>query len=175
MNWTELLKAEVAASYKATEGLLDLVTDDMLDFKPESGSNWMTLGQLLRHITTACGFCMKGFVTGDWGFPEGQAYEEMPEEDMLPPAEKMPAVETVAEAVDQLSADKTLAYEMIERAGEEDLEHKMQAAPWNPEVKVPLGRHLLGMVGHLESHKAQLFYYLKLMGHPVHTGNLWGM
>ena len=175
MNWTELIKVETAASYKATEGLLDLVTDDMLGWKPETGSNWMTVGQLLFHITSACGACMKGFVTGDWGFPEGQDYEDMPEEDMLPPAEKMPAVETVAQAVDLLAADKILAYEMLERAGEEDLAHKMQTAPWNPEVKYPLGRHLLGMVGHLESHKAQLFYYLKLAGQPDHTGNLWGM
>ena len=30
-------------------------------------------------------------------------------------------------------------------------------------------------VDHLKEHKAQLFYYLKLQGKPVHTGNLWGM
>jgi hypothetical protein len=30
------------------------------------------------------------------------------------------------------------------------------------------------MVDHLASHKSQLFYYLKLMGRPVHTGSLWG-
>jgi hypothetical protein len=175
MNWTELLKAEVAASYKATEGLLELVTDDMLTWKPETGENWMTMGQLLNHITMACGFCMRGFVTGDWGLPEGTSYEDVPPEEMLPPAEKMPAVESVLEAVDQLAADKAIAYEMIERAGEEDLAHKMQAAPWSPETQLNLGRHLLGMVGHLEAHKAQLFYYLKLLGKPVHTGNLWGM
>ena len=133
------------------------------------------MGQLLNHITSACGFCMRGFVTGDWGLPDGTDYEDVPAEEMLPPAEKMPAVESVLDAVDKLAADKAVAYEMIDRAGEEDLAHKMQAAPWNPTTEVNLGRHLLGMVGHLESHKAQLFYYLKLMGQPVHTGNLWGM
>ena len=38
-----------------------------------------------------------------------------------------------------------------------------------------LGRRLLQMVEHLNQHKGQLFYYLKLQGVPVHTGNLWGM
>jgi hypothetical protein len=31
------------------------------------------------------------------------------------------------------------------------------------------------MLAHLAQHKGQLFYYLKLMGRPVHTGHLWGM
>jgi hypothetical protein len=38
-----------------------------------------------------------------------------------------------------------------------------------------LGHRLLQMVDHLKSHKAQLFYYFKLQGKPVHTGHLWGM
>jgi hypothetical protein len=37
-----------------------------------------------------------------------------------------------------------------------------------------LGQRLLQMVAHLAQHKAQLFYYLKLQGKPVHTGHLWG-
>jgi hypothetical protein len=175
MNWTELLKSEVAETYHATEGLLDLVDETMLDWKPESGGNWMTMGQLLKHLTTACGFCCRGFVTGDWGMPEGVDYEDVPEDEMLPPAEKMPSVETVEEARAALADDKALAYLMIERAGEEDLEHKKMPAPWNPTAERELGYHLLNMIGHLGSHKAQLFYYLKLLGKPVHTGNLWGM
>ena len=38
-----------------------------------------------------------------------------------------------------------------------------------------LGHRLLGMIGHLTQHKAQLFYYLKLQGKPVNTMHLWGM
>jgi hypothetical protein len=30
-------------------------------------------------------------------------------------------------------------------------------------------------VQHLAQHKGHLFYYLKLQGKPVHTGDLWGM
>jgi len=34
---------------------------------------------------------------------------------------------------------------------------------------------LNAMIGHLATHKAQLFYYLKLQGKPVNTGHLWGV
>ena len=37
-----------------------------------------------------------------------------------------------------------------------------------------LGRQLLQMVQHLDRHKSQLFYYLKLQGKPVTTAELWG-
>ena len=57
MNWTELLKTEIAMTYGATEGLLELVDEDALDWKPATGDNWMTTGQLLFHLTSACGFC----------------------------------------------------------------------------------------------------------------------
>jgi hypothetical protein len=41
-------------------------------------------------------------------------------------------------------------------------------------VKLGLGRYLLQMVQHLDRHKGQLFYYLKLQGKPVNTADLWG-
>jgi len=174
MNWTELLTAEMDATYQATEGLMDLLTDGDLDWKPETGTNWMTVGQLLMHITTACGLCIKGFVTGDWGMPEGVDIEDMSTDEMMPSAEKMPTVESVEVAQEKLAADRAVAHQMLERAGEEDLRTKELAAPWSPDVSYGLGRHALHMVDHLASHKAQLFYYLKLMGKPVHTGDLWG-
>jgi uncharacterized damage-inducible protein DinB len=176
MNWTEYLNSEVEDVFHATEGLFDLVDDSMLDWKPETGENWLTVGKLLMHIGWACGCCMKGFVTGDWSTPEDAAQEESEEgqEGMLT-ALQMPSIESVAKAKEMLAADKALAFEMIEKAGEEDLANKEVAAPWNPEVTFPLGRHLHHMITHLNQHKGQLFYYLKLMGKPVHTGTLWGM
>ena len=47
-------------------------------------------------------------------------------------------------------------------------------APWNPQP-VQLGQQLLGMVNHLNQHKGQLFYYLKLQGKPVNTMHYYGM
>jgi hypothetical protein len=40
-------------------------------------------------------------------------------------------------------------------------------------VKLTLGHYLLQMVQHLDKHTSQLFYYLKLQGKPVNTGDLW--
>ncbi|UCF09541.1 MAG: DinB family protein [Candidatus Bipolaricaulota bacterium] len=172
MNWTELLTTQMKAAYASTEGLLAMVKDEDLAWKPPSGENWMTIGQLLRHITDACGMSSKGFVTGDWGLPEGFDPTEMTPDEMLPPAETLPTIESVAEAKRLLAEDKEIAFAMIGEAGEERLAKDMMSAPWDPRT-LPLGLWLSQMVTHLESHKAQLFYYLKLQGVPVDTSHLW--
>jgi hypothetical protein len=134
----------------------------------------MTVGQLLKHITNACGAGCRGFVTGNWGLPSGMKMEDLPPDEMLPPAEKLPGIESVAEARKLLSADKAIALQMIDQAGENDLATKEMAAPWAPGSTFALGRHLLQMIQHLDQHKGQLFYYLKLQGKAVNTADLWG-
>lgn len=167
MNWTELLKSEMNATFHATEKLMEKVQADQLEWKPSSDNNWMTMGQLLMHINQACGICCRGFVTGDWGMPEGASME-------LPTAEMMPAVENLDQAFAGLKEDWELALAMVDQAGEDDLANKMVAAPWAP-MEFNLGKHMLQMVMHLQQHKAQLFYYLKLLGQPVNTMDFWGM
>jgi hypothetical protein len=174
MKWTELLKSEIETSYATTAKLLDKVDPDNLDWKPASGHNWMAMGQLLMHISNGCGAGCKGFVTGDWGLPEGMKIEDVPPEEMMPPAEKLPTIDSLEQAKKLLAEDKAVALQMIDRAGENDLENRMMAAPWTPSVSMSLGRHLLTMIQHLERHKSQLFYYLKLQGQTVNTVDLWG-
>lgn len=174
MNWTKMLNEEVEYAYAVSEKLMDRVKDGDLGWKPATGENWLTTGQLLMHMTNACGASLKGFVTGDWGMPEGMDMNEMSMEDMLPPAEKFPAVGSVAEAKKLLAADKKIALEMIAKAGEEKLANAPTPAPWDPR-DVNLGQRLMSMVHHLIAHKSQLFYYLKLRGEPVNTHHLWGM
>lgn len=174
MNWTELLKAEIESSCSVAEKLLDLVDDSTLDWKPSTGSNWMTTGQLLKHISGACGAAFRGFITGDWGLPEGMEISEISAEEMLPPAEKLPTIASIAEAKQLLREDKQAAIEMLAACTEEELALKPAPAPWDP-AEMMLGHRLLQMVDHLKQHKGQLFYYLKLQGKPVNTGDLWGM
>jgi uncharacterized damage-inducible protein DinB len=152
-----------------------MVKDEELDWKPSDGDNWMTVGQLLKHLTEACGMCCKGFATGDWGLPEGMTFADMPKEEMMPPAEKMATVDSVAQAREALAADRKTALAMVAQAGEADLEGKSLSAPWDDGVDKTLGRHMMEMVNHLALHKAQLFYYLKLMGRPVNTMSLWAV
>lgn len=168
MNWTALLEMELEAAYKTTEGLLDLVNDDVLAWKPPTGGNWMTVGQLLMHVTTSSGACFRGFATGDWGMPEGA------DPGQLPPAEVLPAVSSVSEAKRLLGEDKRVALDVLAQCGESRLANDTASAPWDPRPLI-LGYRLLQMAAHLEQHKAQLFYYLKLQGKPVNTSHLWSM
>ena len=106
MNWSELLKAEVEATYHATEGLMDLVDEESFDWRPQTGENWLPVSKLLMHITWACGCCMKGFVTGDWSTPE-DAYHPPPEEsEGMLSAERMPACDSLEQARRMLAEDK---------------------------------------------------------------------
>ncbi len=174
MNWRELLMLELKGTYAVTEKLMSRVKDTDLGWKPSTGTNWMTTGQVLMHLTNAGGTCFKGFVTGDWGMPEGKGSGDIPPEEMMLPAEKLPTVASVGEALMLLSEDRRLAFDMLAKCSDDDLASKMVDAPWNPN-KMALGLQLLMMVDHLKQHKSQLFYYLKLQGQPVHTGDLWGM
>lgn len=174
MNWTELLENEARRAYDSTSKLLDKVDVNSLSWKPASGCNWMTMGQLLLHISTACGMGCKGFVTGDWGLPDGIQMSDLLPEEMLPPADRLLAADSVEQVREMLADDKALAIEMIERAGEKALENREMAAPWAPQVQMPLGQWMLRMIQHLERHKSQLFYYLKLQGKCVNTTDLWG-
>jgi len=175
MDWKSLLENELEYLYRVTAGLFDQVDDGDLGWKPASGGNWMTTGQLLHHIATGNGPGFKGFVTGDWGMPEGLDLSEMAPEEMLPPAEKMPSVESVAQAKAMLAEDRALATEVLAGLREEELANRELAAPWAPADTFALGRHLLHSIRHTLQHKGQLFYYLKLQGKPVNTLHLWGM
>ena len=157
MDWKTILIEQVKDAYRTVEALLELVEDEQLSWKPESGENWMTTGQLLNHMADACGSMFKGFITGEWEFEEG-----------------LRSVETVAEGKDKLTADKALALELLEGLTDNDLTTRMVQAPWEKEAR-PLGYSLTLMVSHLEVHKSQLFYYLKLQGKDVNTALMWGM
>lgn len=174
MNWTEFLKQEIETTYKATLGLLSKVDESNLAWKPASGGNWMTMGQLLMHLTDGCGSGCRAFVTGDWTLPDGRKMEELPAKEMIPTAETLPTVKSVDEARKLLGEDIALAMKMVDQAGEDDLTARMVVAPWAPNDMRTLGWMLHQMIQHLNQHKGQLFYYLKLQGKAVSTPDLWG-
>ncbi|MBZ0136388.1 MAG: DinB family protein [Planctomycetes bacterium] len=173
MKYVDILKQDAEGAYHAAAGLFKLVDEGALDWKPETGKNWMNVGQLLKHCSEACGSTVKGFVTGDWGFPTDAPPEDTPADAMMPPAESMATVNSVEEALKLLEADKKLAFEMFEKAGEERLITQKSAPPWGGPERT-LYQHCHEMIGHLAQHKGQLFYYLKLQGKDVNTMHLWG-
>lgn len=171
MTLTEILLAEAEANYVISERLIRRVGDDELKWTPSTGKNWMTVGQLLMHLASfGCGKAVRGFVTGDWG----TASEDSTEPDHIPPAEALPSVDTVRQALELLAADRTVTTDSIKAAGEANLLGRKVTAPWGgPELT--LLQQLLQMIAHLAQHKGQLFYYLKLMGKDVNTADLWGL
>ena len=86
MRWTEFLTDEAERAYAITARLLDMVEPGRLDWKPETGFNWMTTGQLLKHLSSACGQPCRGLVTGDWGLPDGTTLEDLTPEEITPSA-----------------------------------------------------------------------------------------
>lgn len=172
MNWKKLLENEIQSTYKVTERLIDMVDEGTMDWKPSLENNWMSMGQLLCHITDACGMPIRGFVTGDWGLPDGVDMVDLSPDEMLPPAEKLPTLESVSEAKKLLNKDKQMALDMLDECDEEALTDQISKAPWDSSEMV-LGHRLLQMISHLSHHKSQLFYYLKLQGKKVNTSHLW--
>lgn len=174
MNFRTLITNLVNSNFHATESVFNLVTDDMLNWKPSKTGNWWTTAQLVKHTSESCGAAFKGFVTGDWGMPEGVDITKMSVEEMLPPAEQGEAVKSMQEAKELLTKDKQLAFDILEQCSDVDLNTKETPAPWDPRPSM-LGERLIEMCSHLESHKVQLFYYLKLNGKQVGTPHLYGM
>lgn len=171
MDSIAFLREEMEVQFESAKRLIELVDDSKLDWKPETGSNWMTTGQLIRHISDACGMGVRAFATGDWGLPEGMKMEDMKPEDMMPPAEKFPSAASKAEALELLEKDRQTAMETLSNLTGADMS-RPTPAPWDP-MEMPLMRRLNQMILHLKQHKCQLFYYLKLQGHPVNTNHMW--
>lgn len=174
MTLTQVLREKAESTYTITEKLFRRVEDCDLTWKPASGKNWMTVGQLLMHCAEyGCGKAVQGFVRGDWGLPEGKSLGELSAEDHVPPVSALPSVKNVSQALEMLARDRVLSLACFADADEANLLARRFAAPWGgPEAT--LFQHLLQMIEHLAQHKGQLFYYLKLMGKNVNTGDLWG-
>jgi uncharacterized damage-inducible protein DinB len=171
---TGVLLREADVTYAVAEKLFRRVANEDLSWTPATGNNWMTVGQLLMHCASfGCGKAIQGFVKGDWGEPAGTSVEDTTGEVHMPPASALPEVESVERALSLLAEDRILALSCITAAREASLLSARCAAPWGgPELT--LFEHLSLMIDHLAQHKGQLFYYLKLMGKKVDTGDLWG-
>jgi len=170
----QVLCEETEKTYKVTENLFRKVDDSELNWKPTTGTNWMTLGQLMMHCASGgCGIGIQGFIKGDWGPAGNEEPDDQEEVHHLPQAEDLPYVNSIDQAIKILKDDKALAMSCISEAEEAELLSKKMVAPWGV-LEMTLLQHLLMMIAHLAQHKGQLFYYLKLMGKDVNSGDLWG-
>jgi uncharacterized damage-inducible protein DinB len=174
ITFKQILIEEAEATYTITEKLFHRVADNELSWKPITGKNWMTVGQLLMHCANfGCGKAIQGFVKGDWGLAEGAEPEDLDAMQHVPPAATLPSVESVGQALELLANDRSLALRCIGEVEEAELLAKRFTAPWGGS-EMSLFQHLSLMIAHLAQHKGQLFYYLKLMEKDLTTSDLWG-
>ncbi|MEJ2614944.1 MAG: hypothetical protein P8Z35_08300 [Ignavibacteriaceae bacterium] len=91
MTLKDILLNEAEKVYIITRNLFALVSNNELQWMPESGKNWMTTGQLLMHCAGfGCGKAVQGLVKGYWGLSEGLKIEDLNEEDHIPPQTELP-------------------------------------------------------------------------------------
>jgi hypothetical protein len=143
-------------SFRPTESMLKMVPADKLDWKP--GNSFMTLGQLICHLSSGIGTELNMALTNSWPKPE----------DML--SKEMPAC-SVQEALEKLEKDKTTLRDVLASVSEDEFANKILTVPWGWKSKME--KMALDFREHFTNHKMQLFTYLKLLGLPVNTETLY--
>jgi hypothetical protein len=152
----------VMEAYKPAEALIRMVPADKLEWRPAPG--FMSLGQLVCHLTEPLGDGIRCLITNHWSFTP----EEMEEGMKL---ENIPAC-NVEKALERLETDKTILREVLSSLSEEEFEQKPVSTPWGWKGKLEVMAILFRE--HFTNHKMQLFLYLKLLGLPVNTATLYG-
>ena len=147
-------------SYRPTESLLRMVPADKLDWKP--GPTFMSLGQLIFHVSAGLGSELQMLVTGNWPNPEEM--EKAMKEGNMPSCGS-------EEALSRLEKDKATLRDVLSGISEEDFTNKIVSVPWGWKSKME--RMSLDFREHFTNHKMQLFTYLKLLGFPVNTNTLY--
>lgn len=150
--------------YKAARGLIKLTPADKFDFKPMD--DVMTVAQVIKHVVTCLGASLKMGLDNDW--------PEMPEGEMLPPAEKMPKSNSVEEALKEIDDDWELLKQEMEKITDGEFTGNKLDVPWMP-YPVTIEGYMMQAMEHLSNHRMQLFTWLKLSGEKLHTGHLYGM
>ena len=148
-------------AYRPAQTLIRLAPADKLDWRP--AANFMSLGQLICHLSEGLGDGLRLLVTGNW-----PTMEEMEKGMKL---ENMPVC-TAAEGLARLEKDAVVLRKTLDGISAEDFAQKVVSVPWG--VKGKLETMALYFREHLTNHKQQLFTYLKLLGLPVDTTTLYG-
>jgi uncharacterized damage-inducible protein DinB len=148
-------------AYQPALTMIGMAPADKLDWRP--APNFMSLGQLICHLSDGLGEGLRFLITGNW-----PTMEEMAEGMRL---ENLPAC-TVAEARAKLEKDQATLREVLAGLSAEDFAQKVVTVPWGVQGK--LEKMALHFREHFTNHKQQLFTYLKLLGLPVDTTTLYG-
>jgi hypothetical protein len=145
-------------AYRPAETLIKMVPADKLDWKP--GPTFMTLGQLINHLSGGIGAELQMMINNTW-----------PKMEDMDPAKMTMVSCNVQEALAKLEQDKTTLREVLAGVTEKDFAEKIVSTPWGWKFKME--KMALNFRDHFITHKMQLFTYLKLLGFPVNTETLY--
>jgi uncharacterized damage-inducible protein DinB len=152
----------VMENYRPAEKLIGMVPADKFKWQP--GPTFMSVGQVICHLSDGLGGGLEMLLGGQW-----PSMEEMAEGMKL---ENLPSC-SPQEALDKLEKDKKTLRQVLEGVSEQDFTNKVVSVPWGMTAKMEcMAIHFLE---HFTNHKMQLFTYLKLLGLPVDTETLYGM
>lgn len=138
--------------------LISMVPNDKLDWRP--GDNYMPMGRLLWHLTASLGINARGLVTGEW-----------PKHDGPPDPNKWPSVDP-KRALELLEESKQTIRTVLDGVSEEDFLNRHVAPPFKT-ISGKLEYLMIFFMQHFITHKVQLFFYLKQLGLPVGTQQLY--
>jgi uncharacterized damage-inducible protein DinB len=146
-------------AFRPAESMLKMIPADKMDWKP--GPGFMTMSELICHLSEGIGTELKMAINNSWPKPEEMS-EAM--------KGKMPEC-SVQEAMAKLEKDKTTLRELLSGLTEKDFAEKIVKVPWGWEFNME--KMALNFRDHFVHHKMQLFTYLKLLGMPVNTETLY--
>lgn len=162
-----LLLEKIREQIERTRHLLAYVPEDRLAWRPPTppgAPEMRPLGNLIGHLLDClAGFCAALYAAQPERLAHFMALRERPVNDVCPPEQAARRIDEYLKCIEEgfsvVSAD--------------DLLRRI------PTVFVPHGEPLftllLGNLEHLINHKMQLFFYLRLLGAPVVTADLYGL
>jgi hypothetical protein len=151
----------VMQAVRPTEKLIGMVPADKLGWRP--GPTFMSLGQVIRHLSDGLGIGLETVLSGKWGPPE--------EMEAAMKLENLPSC-GIQEALDRLEKDSQILRTTLDGISEADFTNRVVSVPWGWNAKLEI--MAVHFLGHFNNHKMQLFTYLKLLGLPVNTESLYG-
>jgi hypothetical protein len=151
----------VLQSIQPAEKLIGMVPADKLNWKP--GPTFMSIGQVLSHLSDGVGGGLETLVSGKW-----PSMEEM---EVGMKLENMTSC-GIQEALSKLEKDKATLRATLDEMSEDDFTNRVVSVPWGWKAKIEIMS--VAFLGHFNNHKMQLFTYLKLLGLPVNTESLYG-
>ena len=158
----ESLVAKIREQIERTEHLLSLVPHDRLSWRPPAPAPTLSLEDLIGHLLDCTsGFCAVLLAVEPVRLAHFAALRDLPVNGPSNPAEASARLSVYRAHIDEGFAALT----------DEQLSRRI------PTVFVAEGETmltlLLGNLEHLLNHKFQLFFYLKMLGVPVGTSDLY--